>query len=454
MKTKLSVIQTQKQVLAPTMQQSIVMLLLPITDLSLAIEQELQNNPLLELEESENTQALKKKDEELYANLERLSRSQTEPIHSEMYDEDLPEEKQLPSDLPLEDYLMRQLRLEFSDELKLKIGELIIGNIDEDGYLKTTPEEIASILGIADIALIEHILSVIHNFDPIGIASRDLKECLLTQLKLKNCNGELTTRIIKEHLEDLGKKHYLEVARKLEISLEEVKKIAQFISTLEPKPARNYRPVNANIYIKPDVFITYNENNGYQVRVNAEEVPQLRINPIYKNMLSRPNLKEEERVFIKEKLENALYFIKSIEQRGQTIKEITKYILERQKDFFSGNHLAIVPTTLKDVATAIDRNESTISRAINNKYVDTPRGLFPLKFFFSQAIATTENGNTSAQGIKEEIKEIIDEENKTAPLSDQDIQHHFKRNGVQLARRTVAKYREALRIPPSYLRKM
>ena len=452
MKTKLALVQTQKQVLAPLLQQSITLLLLPIMDLNQAIEQELQNNPLLEIKESSDEPS-PLKDAEISRHWERLLKSQEEPGNDNTNDEEMRGEKQLARELPLEDYLMQQLRLEISDELQRKIGELIIGNIDEDGSLKISCEEIAQLAEIQDISLVERVLKFIQGFEPHGIASRDLKECLLVQLRLKNNFGVIVSAIVNNHLEDIARKKYGHIARHVGISVEEVKRIAKMISSLEPRPARNYRPLSNNIYIKPDVSLTSDPVNGYQITVNDEGIPRLRINPVYKNMLNRPDLKEGDRVFIRERLMGALHFIRSIEQRGQTILAISHYILDRQKYFFDGNHLSIVPMTLKDAAVAINRNESTVSRAISNKYMDTPQGLFLMKYFFSQAVATADNGSTSAQSIKEEIKDLVQNENHSSPLSDQGIQHHFAGKGVRLARRTVSKYREALHIPPSFARR-
>lgn len=454
MKARFALSQVQRQILAPVMQQSITVLLLPITDLEAAIEQELQSNPLLEAAEITSTGDFSsQKNDNIQKSIEKYTLKQDNLPFSTQQEDEESEEKPIAREQTLEEYLFRQLKLEISDELKLKIGELIIGNIDEDGYLRISCEEIALILELPDAVLVEEILSLIQSFDPTGVAARNLKECLLIQLKAKGQNGEITSAVVNEHLEDLGKKRFTDIARTLQIPVEQVQEIAHWISLLDPKPARNYRPINGSIYIKPDVFITYDSETGYEVHVNDSHIPQLRMNVTYKNMLNRTDLKDDERAFIREKLENALCFIKSVEQRGQTLREITKYILDKQKEFFDGNHLALVPLTLKDAALALDRNESTISRAVNNKYVDTPQGLFALKYFFSQALPTETNGNTSSQSIKEEIKDIIGQENKSSPLSDQDIQNHFCGKGVHLARRTIAKYREALQIPASYLRK-
>lgn len=449
--------QIQKQLLAPAMQQSIETLLLPLAELNLSIDQELQNNPLLEIDEEKLKAASEQMADDISKIIEYSNVSHNLPIKGEPLDDEILEERPIKMDLSLEDELLQQLRVELSDPLEIKIGEMIIGSLNEDGYLTMSCEEITEVLGIRDIARVEYILTIIHNFEPVGIASRDLKECLLCQVKLRcDGNSELIAKIIGNHLEDLGRKKYLEIARKLKTSVEAVKNAARVIAELEPKPARNYRPIRTSLYVKPDIFITQDEDGDYHIHINRDGVPPLRVNPQYQKMLRQNNLSNEEKEFVREKLKNALHFIKGIEQRGHTISRITEYILKKQKDFFEKGHEFLTPMTLKDIARAIDRNESTISRAINNKYIDSPQGILPLKYFFSQGLPGNGNGNSSvtSRSIKEEIKELIDKEDKTAPLSDQEIREHFKAKGAAIARRTVSKYRQALKILPSHLRKI
>ncbi len=456
MNHKLTQIQTQRQILAPVMQQSIAILFLPIMELNLAIEQELQVNPLLEIDEEAEA---KKKEEatqvtdELNARIDTLIKRQEESPNISENNEDAPEEKSFIKDISLEEGLLRQLRIELSDPADIAIGEFIIGNLNEDGFLTASVEEIARLARTDDISHVRRILSIVQGFEPAGIASRGIHECLLTQLKSSDSNGPLMTRLIHECLEDLGHKRFSQIAHKLEIPLKEAVRIAQIVATLDPRPARNFRPIANNIYIKPDIFVTADERGGLQVTVNNFGIPHLRINTTYKNMLSRPNLSDRERIFIREKLENAILFLKSIEQRGQTVREITQYIVNKQKMFFEGNYTAIAPLTLKEVAGAIKRNESTVSRAIHHKYMETPQGLFPLKYFFSQSLSCESHEATSSQSIKEQIKELVDYEDKRSPLSDRNLQKHFSDKGVKLARRTINKYREALQIPASYMRK-
>jgi len=365
------------------MQQSIETLLLPLAELNASIDQELQNNPLLEIDEEKQKILQEQQKDELLKILEFSSQMRRIPLREYSSDDEPLEDRPIKMEVSLEDQLLQQLRVELSDPLEIKLGEFIIGSLDEDGYLQTTCEEIARAIGVDDILRVEYILKIIQNFEPTGIASRNLRECLLSQVHLRyNGNSEFVIPIIENHLEELGRKKFQEIARKLKTSVDTVKEAGRLIALLEPKPARNYRPIKANLYIKPDIFITKDENDQYHVRVNQDGNPPLRINAYYQRLLHRNNLSNEERSFIREKLKNALYYIKSVGQRGQTIVRITEYILEKQKDFFEHGHMSLVPMTLKDVAQTIDRNESTISRAVTNKYVDTPSGLLPLKFFF------------------------------------------------------------------------
>lgn len=443
--------QLQKQIMAPSMQQSIEVLMLPLTDLLMNIDQELQTNPLLEVIEEEEPSPLI--DEELRKHMERFE-NMPEAYSPAFADLEAPEERPIKKEIDLEESLLQQLHIELSDPVDIKIGEFIIGNLNEDGYLKVTVEEIATALNITDHARIEQVLNTIKNLDPVGIGSRTLEECLLAQAFIK-CTAEysLVCRIIQEHLNDLGSKRYAEIARQLHLSADDVKKAAKIIATLDPRPARNHQPIDQNIYIKPDIFIVRTEDKGYQIFINEDGVPSLRISPLYRNMLSQRSLNIHEREFIKERLRNAMNFIKSIEQRGQTLRGIAEYILTKQPAFFDHGPTALVPMCMKDVAQAIGRNESTISRAVSNKYIDTPQGVFPLKFFFSQGVSEGDTGAVASRSVKEEIKDLIETESKNNPLSDQDIQDHFKKRGMTIARRTISKYRQGLRILPSHLRK-
>jgi len=464
MSMKLSTIQIQKQILAPSMQQSIEVLLLPLMDLHQTIELELQNNPLLEIDED---MLLKRQEEEhdsetpMDRTLNQLIESPDEPFFNGNFYNDPPDEKPLKQHDTLEEKMSRQLHIDVSAPLHLKIGEFIIGNLNEDGYLTLSCEEIAATLAIEEISIVEHILSVIQRFDPPGVAARDIQECLLLQLAvLPPRETELASRLVRECLQELGRKKFAEIAKKLKVPIDNVKAAARVIASLDPRPARNYRPIRESIYIKPDVTVIRTEDEKLSVQINKDGLPPLRINQKYKALIRQGNLSAPEKKFIREQLQNAVIFIKSIEQRGQTIRAIAEHILNHQEKFFKNGNSGLTPMTLKDVAEALNRNESTISRAIHNKYMYTPQGLFPFKYFFSQSVgkptqkSSGEPENTvSNRTIKEQIKELIANENKSSPLSDSEIQKIFSQTGTMIARRTITKYRQMERILPSHLRK-
>lgn len=474
---KLSTSQIQKQILAPAMQQSIEILMLPYMELSQAVNQTLQENPMLEVDE----EALRKKqeqDERMKDNMEELARYNESPlVHSMVSDDDMPDQEQLfARQLTLEDEMLRQSRVEFLSPEEIRIAEHIIGNLDQDGFLSAGCDEIAQ-MAQADPALVEKTLKAIQQFDPAGIAARDLSECLAIQaerLLPAGSTKKLVLDIVQHHIKELGQKKFRELSRNLKAPIERIKDAVNIISHFDPKPARNFRPLEDNLYIQPDIVIRKTGSSEYQLIISDNEIPPLRINQTYKHMLKTGRLKEAEREFIRDKLAQAAYFIKSIQQRGQTIRDIAGVIMEKQKDFFSQGHMALVPMTMKDVAEAIGRNESTVSRAIQNKYMDTPQGTFAMRYFFSQGVgnghgngrkvsdegmvrAHGENGNgngaVSNRLIKEELKRLVEEEDKSRPLSDQDIEDYFKGKDLQIARRTISKYRRLLNILPSHLRK-
>lgn len=452
--------------MAPVLQQSIEVLLLPIMDLEQAIEQELEANPLLEIDESalqnQESDSLDAPFKETVSDeIQRLMDAPTHPYLNNGFEEDEHEDQPITNRENLEQQLLQQLHIDFTDPLTIAIGEMIIGQLNEDGYLTTTCEEIAQSLKIADITVIKSVLKTIQQYEPLGVASRSLEECLLIQAHTNlNGNALLAEKIIKNHLHNLGRKRYDLIAKELKIPLDHVRQCAQLISTLEPRPARNFRPISNANYVKPDIFIreqrTEENKTHYQLLVNEHNIPPLRINPIYKKLAKKKDLTPKEKEFLKEKLQNALAFIKSIQQRGSTIKEIGKFILDKQQGFFEEGHLALQPMGLKDVAEALERNESTISRAISQKYIDTPQGIFPIKYFFSQNVGKDDMGENgiASRSIKEELRSIIAEEDKACPLSDKQLQSILKKNGMNVARRTIGKYRHQLNILPSHLRKI
>ncbi len=453
MKLRQNTKQVQKQIFAPVMKQSIEVLQLPIAELGTAIEAEMESNPVLESEDVEAT--LSRYINDIIHNKKNFEQNSITPVNDTFFsDDDTADEKPIAKPIGIEEHLLKQLRVEMNNPQDIAIGELLISYINNDGYFEGNMQQIAKELNIADIDKLENILKQIQTFDPVGIGARHLRECLLAQIPFRfNGHSEMIQSIIRDHLDDLAMKRFDTIARKLKISPEDVRLYAKEIATLEPKPARKFSEVPANLYIKPDIIIT-EQDDHFVATVTNEYIPQLRVSAAYKNMLNRPNSTTEETQFIKDKIKSALLFIKSIEQRQSTIKEIADYIVNNQQEFFKEGYSALKPMVLADIARTIGRNESTVSRAICNKYVDSPQGIFPLKYFFSQAVS--KNGNhqsISNRSVKEELRMIVQEENKQQPFSDQEILEILEKRKMKVARRTVSKYRKELNILPSHLRK-
>ena len=442
-----SQLQTQKTVYSNSLEKSIAILLLPHKELAINIEEELQNNPLLESE----SQELPLDNDQMNAALNLDVPYKTESSFTE---EDT---SQWPSSAPfktLEDHLYQQLLLEFTDPIKIKLGQFIIGNLDAEGYLHISPEEIAETFKLIDISLVNDVLNAIQNFDPVGIATKNIKECLIVQLKNSpSAYSPLAIEIVEKFLEYLGDRRYTALSKKLKVVEEDIFKAGQLIAKLEPKPARNYQCNSPAIYIEPDLYVRKNESGEFIVVTNKNGLPALRISQTYKKLLNNPLLSMEDRNFIKDKIKHAINFMRNLEQRGETLTAIGHFILKHQKEFFNSDDLILSPMTLRDVANHLERCESTISRAISHKYMDTPQGIFPMKFFFSNNVSQQNLGHTSAQSVKQELAQLIEEENKFLPLSDQEIQVYFNTKGIPLARRTISKYRQSLDIPSSHQRK-
>jgi RNA polymerase sigma-54 factor len=347
----------------------------------------------------------------------------------------------------LQTHLLRQLRI--SDCPDYNLGELIIGNIDEDGYLRTSTQEIAAISGSA-VEKVEEILALIQTFGPAGIGARNLKECLLIQLRARQGENPLAMKIVSKYLEELEKKKYSQIARNLTVDIEDVREATKIIAALEPKPGYKFNPVSPQ-YILPDVSVKKIDGE-YQIIVNDADLPMLRINPFYKKLLKNDRSPETQK-YLTEKFKSALWFIKSIEQRKRTIYRVAECIVKRQREFLDKGISFLKPLRLKDIARELNLHESTVSRVTSNKYIETVQGVFELKYFLSGALQNDEDRAMSTRSIKAKIAEVIKNENPGEPFSDNEIAELMKKNGINIARRTVAKYRERLRILPSNLRK-
>lgn len=454
--------QSPQQVLLSTLLQ------LPVLRLEQRIKQELELNPLLELDmEIEEEMELKEEknededeDEEVEDKDEKEAEIDWEEIlnDEESYETKIPREKREdraerpePSPITLMDHLFQQLHLALLSEEEMKIGEYILWCIDDDGYLACDVEHIAEDLNV-DIVTVEKVLSFIQRFDPVGIGARNLQECLLIQLNENEPKNELAIRMIQEFFEDFSNKRFEKIAKKLEICLDEVKRIMEVVSKLNPKPGGRYVSEAEN-YIIPDVLVERVEGH-FAIALNDWNVPRLRINESYKRLLKeKSKVSKETRDYIRQRLESARWLINSIYQRRSTISRVMESILNHQREFFEKGKENLKPLILKDVANDVGLDISTVSRVTSGKYVQTDSGVFELKYFFSERLETADGDEVSNKLIKARIKEIIEKENSKKPYNDQVISEMLRKDGFIVARRTVAKYREQMRIPVARLRR-
>jgi len=351
----------------------------------------------------------------------------------------------------LKSHLIWQLRMAELDEKAEAIGAMIIGNLDRDGYLRATVEEIAEELNESPERVTE-VLEIIQSLDPPGVAARDLKECLLLQLKASGQPDPIVTAIVENHLHNLGNKNYQAIARDLKISQEKVFQASEVIFKLDPKPGREFDAEDAD-YISPDVHVQ-KVGNEYVISLNEDGLPKLRVNSFYLEALRNPeSLPENVKSYIQKHLDNALWFIRSIHQRQKTLYKVTESIVRFQREFLDQGLSHLKPLTLRQVAEDVQMHESTISRVTTNKYIHTPQGVFDLKYFFNSGINHILGDQIASESVKEKIRQIVQGENPENPLSDQEIADLLRRDNVIIARRTVAKYRGMLGVLPSSKRK-
>ncbi len=460
---------SQQLVMTPQLQQAIKLLQLSRMELENLINTELVENPLLdESSDSEgtnqsiedvNTPEQSKVEENPQASedfnwenyLENARSTPNLPVHRGGED-DLPSyENTLTQAASLTDHVLWQLKMSDLTDAQKAIGEVIIGNINEDGYLQASLEEMAQKESF-DIHEMEAVLYHIQSFDPIGVASRDLKECLLVQIYDMQFNDESLERMVENHLPDLEKKNYQNICKTLGISMEDVIERVKIIGELEPKPGRAFGGTPAH-YIIPDIYVV-KRGDEYVVMLNEDGLPKLKISGFYKSLLEEGAQKEAEtKEYIQGKLRSAVWLIRSIHQRQRTIYRVTESIVRQQKDFFDKGIAFLKPMVLRDVANDIGMHESTISRVTTNKYVHTPRGIFELKFFFNSGISRVHGADVASETVKEKVRAIVAQENPAHPFSDQKIVEMLLKENINIARRTVAKYREMLGILPSSKRK-
>lgn len=485
MKQRLDQRQVQKLILAPALQQAIK--LLPLTSLELieVIDEELSANPLLEIEEEV---AEKKPEAEPEAAPKEAEKEaeKSEPSAEEPASEDLPdapenheemefesyfqeyiddgfrsfsqERKEIPSlentlskAASLWDHLNWQANLTFFEPADQETAQLIIGNINEDGYLTSSVQELAAAAQTTE-EKINEIREKIKMFDPVGVGSLNLKECLLAQMDYLQIKDEVTRTIINDHLALLEKSDFSQLAKLLNVPLTAVRFHIEIIKRLEPAPGRKYSE-DRTTFVVPDIIVT-KEGSDLKITLNDEGLPRLRINSYYKTLLAKAYKENPEAYrFLKDKMKKALWFLRSLDQRDQTIYKVARYIVDRQRDFIEKGMDFIKPLTLIEIAQEIGVHESTVGRVVANKYIVTPRGVFSLKYFFHKSLHGDFGEEISSLRIKERLRKVVESEEKNNPLSDIEIGEILARENFKIARRTVAKYRKQLKISPSHIRK-
>ncbi len=463
--------------MTPQLQQAIKLLQLSRLELLDTIQQELEVNPLLEehlpsdSDEESPPEEGKNHPEEGAPDVPEVKEVKVEENARDDVDwenylneyntawAEVPHEvRELPSldnvtssKTNLYSHLLWQLNMSRADEIAREIGSHIIGNLNDDGYLKASLEEIAETTGYP-LEQVNGTLELIQNFDPVGVGARDTRECLLIQVKFHNLGGTIVEEIIRNHMRELEDRKYERIAKDLSISLEEVLSAVSVIQGLEPKPGRSLTD-EETIYVSPDIYV-FKVGDDYQIALNEDGLPKLRVNAYYKEILSnKDSLPENAKAYIQEKLKSAAWLIRSIHQRQRTIYRVTESIVRFQRDFLENGITHLKPLVLRDVAEDIEMHESTISRVTTNKFAYTPQGLFELKFFFNSAINSVEGDAVASESVKEHIRNIVKKEDVAKPYSDQEISNILKKLNIRVARRTVAKYRESMGILPSRKRR-
>jgi|ERR1051325_790777 RNA polymerase sigma-54 factor len=487
---------TQSLVLAPQLQQSLALLQAPTLELKALVEQELQQNPVLEESPAADAEAQEKESsdtekaaeaadpseppadmnldptseqsaadpvDDFQAEFERLVQLDQEwrdhfaqtnlPMRASAEDE---EKRQFMFDslvagTSLQEALLEQVRESTLSQEQWPVAEMLVGNIDEYGYLKATVDELAFSTGVPSDKILE-VLKVIQTFDPPGVGARELRECLMLQLERAGQQDTLEYRIVNEFMDALGKRRIPEIARGTGTEVDEVQDALENISRLEPRPGRAYLPDNDQ-YILPEVFV-HKSGDEYVVSTNNEHIPHLRISNTYKDLMSRSADAPEVRNYIREKIRAGKFLIKSLHQRQETILNIAREIVKRQREFLDKGVSALKPLTMVQIADVVGVHETTVSRAVSGKYMQTPRGIFEMKYFFTAGIQTANGDGMSNTSVKDMIADIFKAENQGKPLSDQEVVRMLKDKGIVIARRTVAKYRTELNILPSNLRKV
>lgn len=454
-----------QQTIAPQMQQSLQVLQAPTLELRHLAMQELEANPVLEDESVDVSleEAAEQSDDEAFENefaelsaLDQEWRDYMAQSRSAAPRRDDADERHqfmidsLVAPKTLQEHLTDQLNFSDADDRLRKTAELLIGNTDENGFFQSKIEDLCFDLGIP-LPDLEAAKTLIQTFDPVGVGADDLRECLLIQLERLGKRHSLEYRVVDHHLDDLAMKRYPLIAKKLSVTPEQISRAAEFIATLDPKPGRRFG-ADTNNYVSPDAVV---ERIGgeWMVTLNNDQVPRLRISNAYKDLMAQEDSGREVRGYIRDKIRAGKFFIRSIHQRQQTIETIAKQIVERQKDFLEKGPAHLHPMTMSQIAEVVGVHETTVSRAVSGKYIATPHGVFEMKYFFTTGYQTDSGESLSNTSVKKALSELVAAEDTRKPLSDESIVSALKQQGIAIARRTVAKYRDELNILPSHMRK-
>ncbi len=464
---------SQSLVITPQLQQAIKLLQMSRMELESAVRAELEENPILEEAETLKEEDLQRTKEvaEQVEGAEAADPNAQDPQKQDEFEweayieanqkppqsgmagseEIMNYENVITASETLADHLYWQVKMNGFSEEEERAADALIGAIDDDGWLKIPMDQIAEEEGL-ELDLLEDTLSLIHEFDPPGVGARDLKECLLIQAKHLEEDTHDLVHLINNHLKELEKKNYEAIAKAMGREVEDIIELCKIIYAMDPKPGRAYATADTH-YVTPDVYV-YKVGDDYVVSLNEDGLPRLKISNFYKNVLKGGKSGDKTQDYIQEKLRSAVWLIKSIHQRQRTIYKVAESIVKHQKDFFEKGSEYLKPMVLRDIANDIGMHESTVSRVTTAKYVHTPQGIYELKYFFNSGISSSDGGDSLAsESVKVKIKDLVAKEDPKNPLSDQKIVDLLKTDGIQIARRTVAKYRDVLKILPSSQRK-
>jgi RNA polymerase sigma-54 factor len=487
---------SQQMVLSPQLQQSLALLQAPVLELKAMVEQEMQQNPMLEEAPTLVSDPAEQREEEEAAAVmadpaeppadtrfdPATEAPDSEPV--DKFDQDLqkvlrldqewrdffsststpvrsnPDEEErrqylldsITGELSLQEELMDQVRSTDLSDLELQIAELVVGNIDDNGYLRSSVSELSMSTGVP-VADLEEAVKLVQSFDPAGVGAIDLRQCLMLQLERIRCTHTPEYRILRDHMDALGKRKFPEIARHLGITAAEAQKLAANIAKLDPRPGRKFS-AEPEHYVVPEVVVSRGTDGEWVASVVNDLVPTVRISNTYKDLLAMSETSSEVREYIRERIKSGKFLIKSIHQRQSTILNIAREILKRQQDFMEKGVAHLKPMTMLQLAEAVGVHETTVSRAVSGKYMSTPQGVFEMKYFFTSGLATASGEQVSNKSVKTALAELIANESKSSPLSDEELVSRLKAQGTMIARRTVAKYRAELGVLPSHLRKV